>query len=59
HRVNTPGDVVQVGQVVRAKVVGVNPEQRRISLSLREAEGTVAEEAAETTAAAEEPKTEE
>jgi ribosomal protein S1 len=38
HRVNTPGDVVQVGQVVKAKVVGVNPEQRRISLSLREAQ---------------------
>lgn len=63
HRVNTPGDVVQVGQVVQAKVVGVNPEQRRISLSLREAQAPAVEEAAETTAAAEqpaeEPKTEE
>ncbi|HWI64092.1 MAG TPA: 30S ribosomal protein S1 [Symbiobacteriaceae bacterium] len=40
HRVNTPGDVVQVGQTVTAKVVGVNPEQRRISLSLRELDST-------------------
>jgi ribosomal protein S1 len=36
HRVATPGDVVQVGQMVRARIIGVNPEQRRISLSLRE-----------------------
>ncbi|MDF2630728.1 MAG: binding domain protein [Symbiobacteriaceae bacterium] len=55
HRVNTPGDVVQVGQVVQAKVVGVNPEQRRISLSLRDALAPAVEEAAETTAAAEQP----
>ena len=51
HRVNTPGDVVKVGQVVKAKVVGVNPEQRRISLSLREAE---TEESVEAPAATEE-----
>lgn len=36
QRVGTPGEVVQVGQVVKAKVVGVSPEQRRISLSIRE-----------------------
>jgi len=52
HRVNTPGDVVQVGQTVQAKVVGVNQEQRRISLSLRELEPaeTTVVEPAETTA---------
>lgn len=55
HRVNTPGDVVQVGQAIKAKVVGVNAEQRRISLSMREAEGT--EEAAAPEAATE-PETE-
>ena len=36
QRVGTPADVVSVGQVVKAKVVGVSPEQRRISLSIRE-----------------------
>lgn len=45
HRVNTPGEVVQIGQVIRAKVVGVNPEQRRISLSLRDVEQEAAGEA--------------
>jgi 4-hydroxy-3-methylbut-2-enyl diphosphate reductase len=53
HRVNTPGDVVQVGQAIKAKVVGVNPEQRRISLSLREVDEPAAEPAAEPTATAE------
>lgn len=36
RRINTPGEVLKVGQEVRAKVLGVDPEQRRISLSLRD-----------------------
>ena len=55
RRVNTPGDVVHVGQEIQAKVVGVSPEQRRISLSLRELEGAAAAEAAPAEVAAPEP----
>ena len=40
RRINTPGEVVKVGEQVQAKVIGVNPEQRRISLSLRELDST-------------------
>lgn len=49
RRVNTPGEVVQIGQQVRAKVVGVNAEQRRISLSLRDVDAAETGEAAEAT----------
>ncbi len=67
YRVNTPGDVVQVGQEVKAKVIACNPESRRISLSIREllstdlAEEEVAqaEEPAGQEAAAEEPAADE
>jgi 4-hydroxy-3-methylbut-2-enyl diphosphate reductase len=60
HRVNTPGDVVQVGQEVKAKVVGVSPEQRRISLSLRDVdEAPAAEEIKTEEVKTEEVKTEE
>lgn len=52
RRVGTPGEVVEVGQEVRVKVVGVNTEQRRISLSLREVD-------ADAYAGAAEPDTEE
>jgi len=38
RRVAKPEDVVTPGQEVRVKVLGVNPEAHRISLSLREAE---------------------
>ncbi len=37
RRVEKPAEVVQVGQTVKAKVIKVEPEQRRIGLSLREA----------------------
>lgn len=37
-RVEKPEDVVKIGDSVRAKVVKVDPEQKRIGLSLREAE---------------------
>ena len=47
YRVNTPGDVVQPGQQVLVRVVAVDPERRRISLSLRGVEQEApAEEAA-------------
>ena len=36
-RVNKVEDVLTVGQVVRVKVLGVDPEAKRISLSIREA----------------------
>ncbi len=39
HRVNRPEDVVKPGDVVRVKIKEINPENRRVSLSLRDAEG--------------------
>lgn len=42
RRVAKPDEVVQVGQVVKVKVTQVKPEERRISLSLREVEPEVA-----------------
>jgi small subunit ribosomal protein S1 len=39
HRVVEPGDAVQVGEHVRVKVVGIDPERRRLSLSIRQADG--------------------
>ncbi len=52
RRINTPGEVVKVGETVKAKVVGVSPEQRRISLSIRELDAS--DEGAEAEAPAEE-----
>ncbi len=37
-RVEKPEEVVKVGDLIRAKVVKVDPEQKRIGLSLREAQ---------------------
>jgi len=59
HRVNTPGDVVQPGQVVRVRVLSVDPEQRRISLSLRGVEQEEPATAPEAPAAAEAASAEE
>lgn len=39
HRVAEPGDAVQVGDHVRVKIVGIDQERRRLSLSIRQAEG--------------------
>jgi small subunit ribosomal protein S1 len=39
HRVAAPGDAVQVGEHVRVKVVGIDLERRRLSLSIRQANG--------------------
>jgi small subunit ribosomal protein S1 len=39
QRVAEPGDAVQVGERVRVKIVGIDPERRRLSLSIRQADG--------------------
>jgi small subunit ribosomal protein S1 len=39
HRVAEPTDAVQVGDHVRVKIVGIDPERRRLSLSIRQADG--------------------
>jgi len=36
--IKDPGEAVSVGQVVKVKVLGADPERKRISLSIREAE---------------------
>lgn len=40
QRINKVEDALQVGQIVKVKVLDVNPEAKRISLSIREALGT-------------------
>jgi small subunit ribosomal protein S1 len=37
ERVNDPSEVVHVGDGVRVRVVGIDPERRRLSLSIRQA----------------------
>jgi small subunit ribosomal protein S1 len=39
QRVAEPGDAVHVGDRVRVKVVGIDQERRRLSLSIRQADG--------------------
>ena len=39
HRVAEPGDAVQLGEHVRVKIVGIDMERRRLSLSIRQADG--------------------
>jgi small subunit ribosomal protein S1 len=39
HRVAAPADAAQVGDLVRVKIVGIEPERRRLSLSIRQADG--------------------
>ena len=64
HRVQNVGNVVQEGQEVDVKVLSVDPEQQRISLSLKaalaapEAPQTTATEGADGQPAAEEPRPE-
>jgi len=41
-RVNTCADVVQVGQEVETRVLGVDAEQRRISLSIKQVKAPAA-----------------
>jgi len=35
QRIATPGDVLQVGQPVQAKIIGINEEKRQVRLSMR------------------------
>ena len=39
HRVAEPSDAVRVGEHVRVKIVGIEPDRRRLSLSIRQADG--------------------
>ncbi|MGI5877900.1 MAG: bifunctional 4-hydroxy-3-methylbut-2-enyl diphosphate reductase/30S ribosomal protein S1 [Christensenellales bacterium] len=41
HRIEKVEDALSIGQEVDVKILSVNPEQRRISLSIREAQGGV------------------
>jgi ribosomal protein S1 len=43
RRIHSPAEVVEVGQTVRAKIVGVSGEQRRISLSMKDLDEVVAD----------------
>lgn len=53
HHVTRPQDVVSIGDDVRVKVLRVDPEQRRVSLSLKEG-GTPSEQRADEPSQAEE-----
>jgi small subunit ribosomal protein S1 len=39
-RIQTPGEVVKVGQVVRAAIVSADPETKRLKLSMKQLEAT-------------------
>ncbi|MCY0899481.1 MAG: 30S ribosomal protein S1 [Firmicutes bacterium] len=61
YRVNNPAEVVQIGEEIAVKVLQVDPEKKRISLSKREADregglDAVKEETSETPAAEEPPR---
>jgi small subunit ribosomal protein S1 len=43
RRIENPGEVVKVGQVVRAAVVSADPETRRLKLSMKQLESTPAD----------------
>lgn len=44
RRINTPGEVVQVGQTVQAKISGIDRIQRRIGLSMKVLEADYVEQ---------------
>jgi small subunit ribosomal protein S1 len=41
HRIASPSEVVQPGDFVRLRVVAIDPDRRRLSLSMRQASGNV------------------
>ena len=43
-RIQTPGEVVKVGQVVRAVIVSADPELKRLKLSMKQLEATPADQ---------------
>ena len=50
HKVDNPEDVVNVGQKVEVRVIKIDPEERKIGLTLIQAHFDVEEEGAETEA---------
>ncbi|MCL5117122.1 MAG: 30S ribosomal protein S1 [Firmicutes bacterium] len=46
-RINHPSELLEVGQPIRVKVIRLNPEKGKISLGLRQVEGSPWEKAAE------------
>lgn len=58
HHVAKPEDVVSSGDVVRVKVLRVRPEERRISLSIKQADQIVMENHPETAAPEAKPEAE-
>ncbi len=44
RRIQNPGEVVKIGQVVRAAVVSADPETKRLKLSMKQLETTPAEQ---------------
>jgi small subunit ribosomal protein S1 len=44
RRINTPGEVVEVGQIVKAKITGIDRIQRRIGLSMKVLEADYVEQ---------------
>jgi small subunit ribosomal protein S1 len=43
-RVNNPGDILKVGQVVRAVIISADSESKRLKLSMKQLEATAADE---------------
>jgi small subunit ribosomal protein S1 len=41
HRVAEPSEAVRTGDHVRVKIVGIEPDRRRLSLSIRQANGEI------------------
>ena len=41
RRIGSPAEVVRPGDLVRVRVVAIDPERRRLSLSVRQAAGNV------------------
>ena len=49
RRIAKPDEVLKIGDEVTGKIVEINPEKRRIEISIRELENTEAEESKENT----------
>jgi small subunit ribosomal protein S1 len=44
RRIQTPGDIVKIGQVVRAVILSADAESKRLKLSMKQLEATAADE---------------
>ena len=49
RRIAKPDEVLKIGDEVTGKIIEINPEKRRIEISIRELENTEAEESKENT----------